>query len=565
MFDCSTPLPLPQLMIRQTSARAPLLPLLLSLLAGLILARQYTVSTAWLLTLALGGSLAEIHLVRKNTLNLLWMAVFILSATLCFWAYGNMRLVPEPTASELEMPQREMQLTLKVSTVMRLNGRYGIASCIAQVQNPPVVGRLSTGDLVYAQLKLSTASQASKLQRGLLVNATGVLTPIPQPVGNEERDHFETYLKSTDVHYRFERVSALRIIKTPPGFTRFCAAMNHRFQRILRLGSPKGSDLANIYVTMLLGDNATLTREQRERYRMTGTLHFFAISGLHIGVIAAVIAQFLRLIRIPEHWNPWIGLPLLYLYVGITGASPSAIRAFLMAAFFWSSIALRRQQASFAGLVNSAILVLLLAPDQLWDLGFQLSYTVVASILLLGLPVGRLLKESISLYQWLPQEDRTTRQRMIAESLDRLLPLFAISFSAWLASIPLCAAFFNFIAPGAIVLNLLLVYPVTIAIISGVLSMSCATLQLFPVSAFINHAAWLIIFLMDGIVHLGTTIPNVAFANGAALSELSYIVLAAYFFSLFCLHHRPGEMKLHHIGLPVLILLGGMALISSIT
>jgi competence protein ComEC len=543
--------------------------ILIGLLNGLILARHFEVSSGLLLTLALVSSLIALLLARKDALKPLWLFAFIASATLCFWAYGNIRLAPKPTAFDLEMPRREARLTLEVQTVMRSNKRYHITNVIARVLHSPRVGRLSKGDLIYARLKLPeqillTEKSPIILQKGLLIDATGVLTPIQQTPKSAKQRDFEAYLKNIGVHYQFDRISELQVIKLPSAFARFCADMNNHFQEILRLGAPEDSELANIYVTMLLGKNSALSKEQSERYRITGTMHFFAISGLHIGVIAAVIAQFLLLIRVPRKWGPWIGLPLLYLYVEIIGASPSAMRAFLMAAFFWSSFAFYRQHSSFAALSNSAVVVLLFDPDQLWSLGFQLSYAVVASILLLGLPISLFLKQSFQIYQWLPEEEWTTYQRIVSWSLNKILPLFAISLSAWLASMPLCAAFFNFIAPGAILLNLLLVYLVAIVIINGVLSIGCATLLLFPVSEFINHAAWLVIFIMDGIVRLGTIVPSIAFPNGTFLPELSYAVLVAYFLSLFWLHRRPEKMKTRYICLPVIVLLGSMGLALSL-
>ena len=130
-------------------------------------------------------------------------------------------------------------------------------------------------------------------------------------------------------------------------------------------------------------------------------MHFFAISGLHIGVIATAIAQFLLLIRIPRKVSPFIGLPLLFLYVQITGASPSAVRAFLMALFFWASFAFVRQRSPLAALAASAVFVLIFQPAQLWSIGFQLSYTVVLSILLFGLPLYETASEKLAPFRYL--------------------------------------------------------------------------------------------------------------------------------------------------------------------
>lgn len=539
---------------------------LVGLITGILLAQQYSVSLVLILPIALSCSLLALLLSFKSANKPIWTFVFIAGATFCFWAYGSMRLKPSPSIYELALPQREVRLTLEVQTVVHLNETRRSAGVTAHVLKAPEIGHLRIGDLIYAQLKMPEQFLRPKrlpilVQNGLQIQAKGILKPIPEPAEPESGGGFNHYLKAIGIHYHFDRTYELAIIQTPSPFTRFCAITNQKFQAILNLGAPENSELPNIYITMLLGDDTELTQEQRARYRATGTMHFFAISGLHIGVIAAVIAQCLSLIRIPRNLGPLIGLPLLYLYVEITGASPSAMRAFLMTAFFWASFALRRQHTPFAALVNSAIAVLLINPAQLWSLGFQLSYTVVASILLLGLPLSRFLKQSLQLYRWLPEEDWNKRQRIVSGTVNKLIPLFAIGSSAWLASMPLCAAAFNFVAPGAVVLNILLVCLVTIAIISGILSIGCGALLLLPISEFINHAAWIVIFVMDWIVRAGTILPIVNFPSRAFLPELCYLALAAYFTCLFWLHSYAEKVHSRALWLPVAILLIGMSLI----
>ena len=266
------------------------------------------------------------------------MLCFLISTTHCCWAYGQLRLPQAPQAYNLTLPAREAQLAIEIQRVMQPGERYGKPSGLARVLDAPTTSRIHTDDQIYFKLTLPPvlAEQTSVLnvQRGLQLKTTGVLTPILPSAVTSDADDFEAYLQSIGVHYRFDRTGPLQILRAPVAFDRFCAAMNQRFQATLRLGAPANSELANVYVAMLLGRKIELSKAQIERYRMTGTMHFFAISGLHIGVIATVIAQFLLLIRVPRAVAPWIGLPLLYLYVEITGGTPSAIRAFLMAAFF---------------------------------------------------------------------------------------------------------------------------------------------------------------------------------------------------------------------------------------
>jgi len=542
-----------------TQARAPILSLLLGLLLGLILARHYTAPLPLLLCVAFSGSVAALRLARNEKLQWQWMLCFLISTTHCCWAYGQLRLPASPQAYNLTLPAREAQLAIEIQRVMQPGKRYGKPSGLARVLDAPTTSRIHTDDQIYFKLTLppALAEQTSVLnvQRGLQLKTTGVLTPILPSAVTSDADDFEAYLQSIGVHYRFDRTGPLQILRAPVAFDRFCAAMNQRFQATLRLGAPANSELANVYVAMLLGRKIELSKAQIERYRMTGTMHFFAISGLHIGVIATVIAQFLLLIRVPRAVAPWIGLPLLYLYVEITGGTPSAIRAFLMAAFFWSSFACQRQRSPFSALMCSAILVLIIDPNQLWSLGFQLSYTVVLSILLFGLPLHQVLTRRCQPYQWLPEHDWNARQRAFAWSLDKVLLMFAISFSAWLASTPLSAGLFEFVAPGAILLNMLLVYLVAIVISGGVISLACASSLFSGLAGFVNHSAWTVIYLMDHMVIFCAQLPGAILPSEGFSTALSYSALCVYFATLLWLHRSAARLQGHAMWLPPLVII----------
>ena len=541
-----------------TQVRAPILSLLLGLLLGLILARHCSAPLPLLLCVACIGSGAALRLAGNERLQWLWMLCFLISTTHCCWAYGQLRLPAKPQAYNLTLPAREAQLAIEIQRVMQPGERYGKPSGLARVLDAPITSRIHPGEQIYFKLTLPPAAEetaALNIQRGLQLQTTGVLTPILPPATNSDEDDFEAYLQSIGVHYRFDRTGPLQTLRAPVALDRFYTALNQRFQATLRLGAPKNSELPNVYVAMLLGRKIELSKAQIERYRMTGTMHFFAISGLHIGVIATVIAQFLLLIRVPRAVGPWLGLPLVYLYVEITGGAPSAMRAFLMAAFFWSSFACQRQRSPFSALICSAILVLIIDPNQLWSLGFQLSYTVVLSILLFGLPLHQVLTRRYQPYRWLPEQDWNPRQRAFAWSLDKVLLLFAISFSAWLASTPLSAGLFEFVAPGAIFLNMLLVYLVAIVISGGVISLACATALLFGLAGFVNHSAWTVIYLIDHLVIFCAQLPGAILPSEGFSAALSYSALCVYFATLLWLHRRAARLQGHAMWLPPLIII----------
>lgn len=538
----------------QTPTRAPALFLLIGIVLGLVLAREVTAPIGFVLSVA--GLMAGLSYGLSKHSGGLWLLSFMTAATLSAWAYGTLRLPTKPESAQLQLPIREAQLHFEVDRVMQARSQFGNASGVARIIEANATSRLILGDKVFFRIKLPEA-EASKVHNGSEIKATGVLKPIPHEV---EPDSFEGYLKDTGIHYRFERISALELARPPSRFDQFCYRMNLRFQEYLSLGAPEGKNHDGIYKAMLLGRKAELSDEQSDRFRMTGTMHFFAISGLHIGVIATVIAQFLILIRIPRKVSPFIGLPLLYLYVEITGASPSAVRAFLMALFFWSSFAFVRQRSPLAALAASAVFVLIFQPAQLWSIGFQLSYTVVLSILLFGLPLYETASEKLAPFRYLPKANWAPSQHLYAWIQDALLLLFSISFSAWLASAPLSAAFFGYLSPGAILLNMLLVNLAAVAITTGVVSLSLALVGLDSAVGFINHAAWISIQIMDTLVIGSTKIPGMILHCDVFPEWIAYSALIAYFTLLFGLHRERSQSSAVIWLLPLAVIIAGLLL-----
>jgi competence protein ComEC len=534
-----------------------MLPLLFGLIVGLCLASRYTAPTTLLLSGALLISVATLILAWQNNYPNAWAPCFIVAAALTFWAYAQIRLPQSPESFNLTLPEREAQITFEIQRVMQSGGTFSRPSGIAKVLTATPTSRMRKGDSLYFRLE-PQEDTSLQIQRGIQLQTTGVLYPI---AGKRtlESDNFNSYLKDIGIHYRLERAGQIQVIRSPSRFDQFCKGMNDRFQGYLRLGEPASSELANVYVAMLLGHKADLTNQQTERYRMSGTMHFFAISGLHIGVIATVIAQFLFLIRVPRSFSPWIGLPLLYLYVEITGASPSAVRAFLMTAFFWASFSFQRQRSPFAALMASAVFVLVIRPEQIWSVGFQLSYSVVLSILLFGLPCHQALAERLQPFRWLPKTSWSRYQRAFAWFVDKVALLFAISFSAWLASAPLSAGLFGFIAPGALPLNMLLVNLVALVISGGVIALACATAWLPAVAGFINHSAWIVISVMDAMIDLSIQIPGALLPSENFPLSFSYFALALYFVVLLWLHQDRSKLNSPYILLPPLIILSTVA------
>ena len=529
--------------------RAPALYPLSGIISGLLLARHWPIEPMAPAICAILFACAASAAAKRA--SRLWILAFLIAALLGAWSYGSLRLTPIPQDKLLKLPTREAEFVLQVERVVTQRGLYNQTSGLARIEEGLPMHRVATRAPIYFRLNLSENS-SFELIRGQKIRVKGLLTPLPPKV---IEGSFERYLKDIGIHYRLERIDHFQVTDAAPFFKRLCHRLNFRFQHYLSLGAPPESSLSGIYIAMLLGKKSALSQEQKVNFRTTATMHLFAISGLHISVVAAVIAQALLLIRIPKAVTPLIGLPLLYFYVEITGAAPSAVRAFLMVTFFWSSIALSRQRAPLAAVVASAIFVLLVDPEQLWQIGFQLSYLVVLSILLFALPLYQSLTKQYQAFKYLPKDDLGPWRRATAWAVDKTLLMFAVSFAAWLVSAPLGAGFFGYLSPYAVAVNLLLVNLAALTISTGVLALGAAVLSVPALAWFLNHAAWLTIDLMETMVVANLRLPLAVIECTNFPKTLSYLTVWLFVFLLLTAN-ATGRHKLAFWGGPIVISLG---------
>lgn len=460
-----------------------------------------------------------------------WPPLALAAGVLLAGGYIQHRTQPPPGWDDL--PPREATLTLKIDRLFSSSVAGGRVHGFATISE----SEAHLADLVGQKIYFTTTpSETTDLwEPGTGLPAIGILRSISQD--EPEEDTFTQYLVGAGAFFEYRRVNPIDDPTPARGFLAFCASQNKRFESYLRRGSIESLNTQNVYVAMLLGKRAELSEEQKNSFLQTGTLHLFAISGLHIGVVAFALHSLLTLLRVPQKPAAVIGLILLFCFVGITGAAPSAIRAFLMVLFFWGARLFVRAPNPIAALANSALFVLLLLPNQLWNPGFQLSYTVVAGILFLGLPLARHLQERWTPFSGLPPSSLNWTQRRTVEAVHGTAMTLAVSLSATLLSSPLSIHYFGIFAPGAVLLNLLLIPAAGLVIVAGFISVFLSLCGLGIGGILFNHAGWILIAIMEFIVGLAQSIPflfwEAEFLSNwqgplAVLAILSTLLVCAY-------------------------------------
>ncbi len=531
------------------SPRTPLLWLLAPLIAGYLVADSFAIPSAAFALAGFALASASVILAGRNErwIPPVWTALLALGTTLLASAYSEHRMAPPADWSHL--PPREAHLTVRISSLYQNPDQWNRQRGIGKIRAAPP----HLQDLVGQKLHLTgpVLGNGNDWRTGQTLHLTGLLAPISAEAAAESG--FLKSLLREGIHFQMNRIVLSEPPEKPTLLPAFLDSANRRLEQILRTGESGKEQLSGIYVAMLLGKKTALTDEQRQPFLLTGTLHLFAISGLHIGVIALALETFLQLLRIPERPRIALGLALLLLFVGITGASPSAMRAFLMVLCFRSARLCQRPSNPCAALANSAFLVLLLFPGQLWNAGFQLSYTVVLGILFLGVPLSDRFQERWMPFQEIPQASQTRWQTALAAGSRKLLLSLGVSLSATLLSSPLTLLYFGIFSPGGVLVNLLMMPLAGLAIIAGFISILLSLISLSPLSILFNHAAWFILAGMEKIVALAAKAPGL-FWHGEFISPiLGGTALLAVMATILLCAQRRWQAPAFHFVLPFLV------------
>ena len=248
--------------------------------------------------------------------------------------------------------------------------------------------------------------------------------------------------------------------RTPQyGFRR----VRDRFAAHLALGvSPEEARLTQ---TMVLGTRERLPYAERRRYADAGIIHIFAISGLHVGIIAAFLIWFFSWAGLRLRLRGFLLLPTLLGYLLLTGMPPSAVRACVMALLVGFAPFFFRRADLPSALFATAAGVLLLEPGWVANAGAILSFGVMGGILLWMRPLTYFANRLM----------RSCPQRTAPGCLPLPTPWHlhlrrhvalasGLAWSAWLASFPLTLYFFGRVSLAGLLLNLV-VPAVTLAVV----------------------------------------------------------------------------------------------------
>ncbi len=141
-------------------------------------------------------------------------------------------------------------------------------------------------------------------------------------------------------------------------------------------------DSTGIVQALTVGDRFYVEDEVLTAYQKLGVVHLLAISGLHVGILTAGLFYIMIRLGITREKASILLLLFLPLYVMLTGAAPSVLRAALMSGVYLAGSLVKWRVRSATAICLSYIVLLLFNPYHLFEAGFQLSFAVSFSLIL---------------------------------------------------------------------------------------------------------------------------------------------------------------------------------------
>ena len=276
---------------------------------------------------------------------------------------------------------------------------------------------------------------------------------------------------------------------------------------ILGIGLENDDTVRALIAAITLGARDDAAEEFNAAFRQTGTLHLFSVSGLHVGMFALLLWMVLQPLRVSRRAAVLIIIPMLFFYSLVTGAAPSSLRAATMISLALGALLLDRAPATGNSLAAAALLILGFDTNQLFQPGFQLSFLVVAALLLLTPPIDRRLSVAFCPDTFIPRRLYNGARKIQASFGRALAATLSVSLAAFLGGLPLTAAYFHMIPIVSVAANMVAV-PLAFCVLAlGMMSVAAGLVSAWLVGVF-NAANWGVTSLLLVFVQWAATLPG---------------------------------------------------------
>ena len=452
-----------------------------------------------LFLILISGSVLVISRIRKNKHIGLYLFFTLLGI-------GSMLLNPVLKEERFFMANNGQDLSLQGKVVEVREYDYG---------NQYII-KPSKDNFFKSKIKVEAPKDLRVPKEGDIIRARGKIEALsfPRNPGSFNERHY-LMTRGIPAKLKADSLDMLKEQKKLPVLQRIGHYYGGMFEHIMPYQE------AQIMKAMLLGDKIFLSKDIQELYKDVGIAHVLAISGLHISVIAGLLWWILKKLGLSQRQQSIGVILVLWTYAALTGFSVSITRAATMMSVIILGTLIEEKPDPLTSWSFAALVLLLCNNLYLWDIGFQLSFVAVGSLIILTPFLGKIFI--------IPKKIRAY-----------LAPALAVT----LGTAPLIAYYYYVITPISILMNLILIPLISLVVIAGFLAMLICPISLLLAKLMIGSSYYLLVFI-EKICQLGLKVPFATIIVGRPdpLELIIYILLLGI--SIFYLNlHLEERQKL---------------------
>lgn len=346
----------------------PIYPITFAYVNGIFIGLNFKLSVVLMICFAILGFFLLVYLHKKqqkysfkSSLSLFnFLAIFLTFTSLGYVSYHfhNQKVEIENLS--------QTEFTIKVDEVLKPNAySHRIYAKLLDHKDKPLI-------------LVSFSNQNEKPKEGSVYKLIGSIKEIPES-RNLHDFSYKDYLAQKRIHYQIHSNQKVFKIGEQKDLLTFIDELRgFLINRFLDLGYDAKTN--GFIEALLFGKKNNLDYDIYEQFKDLGILHVLAVSGMHVVVLFGTIRYSLRLFRIPNKLVNFVLIGFLVVFVLLAGLSGSVVRAALMCLMAMLGTALGSRKETANLMVGSMFLILLIEPNYLFDVGFQLSYLAVFSI-----------------------------------------------------------------------------------------------------------------------------------------------------------------------------------------
>lgn len=339
---------------------------------------------------------------------------------------------------------------------------------------------------------------------GSILFIKGVYYKNKKPFNPNQFD-YGNYLEHKEIYGQvYSKTNDVKIIGSQSSLRYYFS--NYREKLITNLKKTSLSENSlTVVVALLLGQKHDMSPVIMKEYQAAGAVHILAVSGLHVGIIMYFLLFLLKPMPNTKRAN-WIKVILIILtlwaFALLAGLSPSIVRSATMFSFLTVGMNIKRTVNIYHTLLVSMLLILLISPSFIYDIGFQLSYLAVFFILLLQ-PILKSI--------WKPKN----------KILNYFWDIITVSTAAQIGVMPLSIYYFHQF-PGLFFLTNMIVLPLLSVIMAiGILVLVLSVIGTVP--HFLVQILDLLLKIMNNFIHTIASFDSFTFQNIPFTKEMLWL------------------------------------------